>query len=74
MELLYEIQGCFPRFNDNELDIHSKFMSQEDTKTTNLLLNRVNKCQKIRNARRKCGEMLRYYSRCVIICVSICDT
>ena len=32
MELLNEIQGFFPRFNDNELDIHSKFiflMSQE---------------------------------------------
>ena len=52
MELLNEIQGFFPRFNDNELDTHSKFiflMSQEHTETTNLLLNHVYKWQKTRD-------------------------
>ena len=52
MELLNEIQGFFPRLNDNELDTHSKFiflMCQEHTKTTNLLLNHVYKWQKTRD-------------------------
>ena len=49
MELLNEIQGFFPRFNDNELDIRSKFiflMSREHTKTTTILLNHDYKWQK----------------------------
>ena len=52
MELLNEIQVSFRRFNDNELDIHSKLlfvMSQEHTKTTNLLLNHVRNWQKRRD-------------------------